>query len=295
MKSLPCFSAYLAGLLSLAGLYHLHVPPTPARPPGAPFVAAGSSDGSHRSEPLTAAAAETTIVLADPPVPNLSLSEQIAQSLRAGSAVERDRALHHLLPRLIATDATAAGRLVLAWEPGATRDELLRQVTHYWSETDIANALSWAVSLGEPADAALAAATATAEVAQSDPAGALDLAQVLRIGLDDGSFEHRAQIWTEDDPSAAVDWVKSQPAGALRDRLLARIAWVRAQREPAEAADLVLNHMRPGETQTEALMATVRHWAVREPAEAAEWIEHFPAGTLRERAAAEIAWAARRR
>lgn len=106
------------------------------------------------------------------------------------------------------------------------RHDFLGRVVRAWTETDPAGALTWLTSLPDPADRQLAAAAAIAQVAQSDPAGALDLAQLLRIGLDDGSLEHRVQLWTEDDPRAALNWVMTQPAGPIRDRLLTRIAWV---------------------------------------------------------------------
>ena len=215
--------------------------------------------------------------------------------MRSGSAADRDRALHQLLPRLIAQDPALAGHLALAWEPGPLRDEFLRQVIHHWSEADIGGVLTWLTALLDADDRNLAAATTTSQVAQADPAGALDLSQVLRVGLEDGSFEHLAQLWTEEEPAAAVDWVLAQPTGPLRDRLLARIAWVRAQGEPAEAADLVLNHMRTGEVQSKALLAVLRQWAVREPAEAAEWAGHFPTGPLQSRAIAELEIAAKQR
>jgi hypothetical protein len=302
MKSWMSFSLFVGAMLLLAVNYHAHVPaPVVAREQaiatvtGAPPEA--TPDGAD--QPTTAASpamgSDRTVAAVTLTEATENVADAITRLLRSGSAVERDRALHQLLPRLMARDPGAAVRLALAWEPGATQEELFRLAVHYWSEADIAGALTWATSVAPPEAGARAEAAAVAQVAQADPAGALDLAQVLQIGLADGSFEHRAQIWTEDDPAAAMAWVKAQPVGPLRDRLLARIAWVRAQSEPAEAADLVLNHMQPGELQTQALLATVRHWAVREPAEAAEWIAHFPAGRLRESAEAEFAWAAAQR
>lgn len=227
------------------------------------------------------------------PEPTPSLPDQIGNALRHGSPADRDRALLVLLPKLIAQDPAGAGQLALAWEPGPTRNEFLRQVIHHWAEADIGGVLTWLTSLLDTQDRTIAAATATAQVAQDDPAGALDLAQLLRVGLEDGSFEHLAQVWTEENPRAAMDWVVAQPAGPLRDRLLARIAWVRAQSEPAEAADLVLTRMQPGEAQAAATAAIVRQWALREPADATEWVAHFPEGTLRTRAVAALETARR--
>ncbi|MFZ5495052.1 MAG: hypothetical protein ACOZE5_06910 [Verrucomicrobiota bacterium] len=287
MKHLLPVALHLAGIAALAVHYHQASRPLGLSPPvhevqvNAPLSA--TAQLANALEPSSPSSLPAT------------LAGQMIHALRAGTAVDRDRALYQLLPRLIAEDPAAAGRLALGWEPGSLRDELLRQLIRHWAEADIAGVLMWLTSLLNVADRNLAATASTVQVATDDPAGALDLAQVLRVGLDDGSFEHLAQIWTEEHPRAAVDWTLAQPAGPLRDRLLARIAWVRAQGEPAEAAGLVLNHMRSGEAQSEALLAVLRQWAVREPAEAAEWSGHFPTGSLQTRAIAELEIAAKQR
>lgn len=197
--------------------------------------------------------------------PEESLADEITRTLRQGPATDRDRGIGQLLPRLVAADPAAAGHLALAWEPGAAHDELLRQVIRLWAEHDLSGAITWLTSLLDVSDRALAAGAAITQVAQTDRAGALDLAQALKVGLDDGSLEHMAQVWTEEEPLAAVSWVTTQPAGLMRDRLVARIAWVRAQQEPAEAANLLLQHLPPGDTRDSALLAVVRQWARRDP------------------------------
>lgn len=287
MKPLLPFGLHVSGIAVLVFLYHQAARPsgevagsTPI--PDVAVVALSSSSPSFEPQGPTNQVAPIL-----PPAP-VSLADDLTRALRSGSAHDRDHALHVLLPRLIAQDPATAGHLALAWEPGALRDEFLRQVIHHWSTADIGGVLTWLTSLLDTNDRSLAAGATTAQVRQADPAGALDLSQALRVGLDDGSFEHLAQLWTEDDPRAATDWVATQPAGALRDRLLARIAWVRAATDPAEASALVLNHMQPGETRSQAVLAVVHQWAMREPGEAAEWVGHFPTGALRDRALAEL-------
>ena len=217
-----------------------------------------------------------------------SAPEELTRALRSGSAADRDRAFNVLLPNLVAVDPALAGHLALAWEPGALRDELLRQFIRRWAATDIGGVITWVTSLLKETDRQNAALAATAQVAQDDPAGALELAQLLHTGLDDGSLEHLAQIWTEENPREAVDWIVHRPSDGLRDRLLARIAWTRAQREPAEAAGLVLDHMPPGDARDEALIGVVRQWAGRDPGPASAWVAQFPAGTLQTRALAAL-------
>lgn len=255
-----------------------------ATPPPAPTVLPSVSPAAS-SLPATASALRPRLA---PPEPAAALTDEISRALRQGSAAERDRAFHDLLPRLIARDPAAAGHLALAWEPGALRDEFLHHVIRLWSAADIGGTVTWLISLLDAPDRATAARAATAQVAQSDPAGALELSQLLRTGLDDGSLEHLAQLWTEEKPDAAMQWVETRPAGAMRDRLVARIAHVRAQQEPAEAARLVLALMPAGPAQDAAVLTVVRQWAARDPAGAAAWVTQFPAGPLQTRARAEL-------
>ena len=227
---------------------------------------------------------------ATPTPAHLPAEVELARALR-GDAADRDRAFHLLLPALIARDPALAGHLALAWEPGAVRDELLRQFVRQWAATDLGGTLTWLTSLLDETDRQNAATALTAQVAQDDPAGAIELAQLLHVGVADGSLEHRVQLWTEEKPREVLDWIVRRPADPLHDRLLARIAWTRAQREPAEAAGLVLNHMTPGDARDEALLGVVRQWAVRDPAPATAWVAQFPAGPLHSRALAELATA----
>jgi hypothetical protein len=278
---------HVSGVAGLALFYH-HAAP---RPRGASPVATSVVAGPNAAAAAIAAprlVVQMRVPAAAATSPAVSLDDQITAALKSRSAAEHDRALYELVPRLVAEDPAAAGQLALAWESGPLRDELLRQVIHQWSEKDIGGVLTWLTSLLDTHDRDLAAVASAAQVAQTDPAGALDLAQVLRVGLEDGSFEHLAQFWTEQDPRAAMDWVQAQPPGPLRDRLLGRIAWVRAQSEPAEAANLALTQISAGPARTAAVVSVVRQWAVREPADAAEWVAYFPAGPLRDRAAAEL-------
>lgn len=196
--------------------------------------------------------------------------------------------MNQLLPRLVRQDPAAAGHLALAWEAGPLRDELLAQVIRLWTEQDVGDALTWLTSLLDPADRRAAAVVMVNTVAQSDRAGALDLVRYLKVGLDDGSAERMAQLWAEEEPQAAIGWVIRQPAGTVRDRLLARIVHVRAQQDPAEAARLVANEFSPGSIRDQATLAVVRQWAMRDVFAASAWVGAFPAGPLRESAVAEL-------
>jgi hypothetical protein len=215
-------------------------------------------------------------------------ADEIARALRSGTAAERDRALTVLLPALVASDPAAAGHLALAWEPGALRDDLLREVIRLWSAADIGGAVTWLSSLLNNADRGNAATAAAAQVAQTDNAGAIELSQLLGVGTADGSLEHLTQLWTEENPREAMAWIVTQPAGPNRDRLLSRIAWVRAQSEPADAASLVQDRMSAGPVREDAIIGVVRQWAVRDPVGATNWVAQFQPGPLQTRALGEL-------
>ena len=219
--------------------------------------------------------------------PSDRLVAEITLLLRPGISIERDRLFNDLLPKLVALDPVAATRLMQGLEPGPVREEVLRQLARLMSASDIHATLAWLTGLSAT-DQPPAAEAVIAQINQTDPAGALEVAAAFRIGLNDGRQEHLIQIWTEAKPAEAMAWVRAQPAGPVRDRLLARTAHVRAQQDPADAASLVLGHMPPGPAQEEALMNVVRQWAVRDPAAAAAWVSQFPSGPLLTRAQAEL-------
>jgi hypothetical protein len=202
--------------------------------------------------------------------PQLSLSGQIARALRGGTEAERNRAYHELLPRLIAQDPRRAARLAVDEESGEPRAELMREVARQWAERDLAAALTWLAELND-ADRAGAIEAAINQVARTDAAGALEIAQTFQVGLHDGTLEHRLQLWTEQAPADAVAWVQSRPAGPARDRLLARAAYVRVQTDPPAAMEL-LSLMSSDPASEAPTRAVLQLWQRRDPAAATAWL-----------------------
>jgi hypothetical protein len=180
------------------------------------------------------------------------LEEEIVLLLRRGDAASRDRAINILLPQLIAQDPLAAVRLVESWLAGPLRDDLLQQLARQWAATDLNAAAAWLTTLPASDRQHVAAAT-IAQVVQSDPAGAIRIAEALGTGVDDGSVERIVQLWTEESPGEAIAWVRTRPADPLRDRLVMRIAHVRSQQNPTEARQLITTLIAPGAAQAAAL------------------------------------------
>ena len=78
-----------------------------------------------------------------------------------------------------------------------------------------------------------AANTAVATIASRDPAGAIELADQLDLGRDDGSLEHLVQLWAIEDPEAAWRWIETQPEGQRTEQLRARIKLARRESNAA--------------------------------------------------------------
>lgn len=128
---------------------------------------------------------------------------------------------------------------------------------------------------------------ACAQVAETDPARAVELAE--RYGGNcTNLLENLVFQWSERNEPEARAYALAKPAGEERDRLLARVALSRAKTEPAEAAKFVVAEMSPGDTQNEAVMSVLHQWALREPNQALAWVQLFPESDLRSRALTEV-------
>jgi hypothetical protein len=150
-----------------------------------------------------------------------------------------------------------------------TREDRLRELARTQARADIGGAIAWLRTLS-PADAALAIDVIFEDIGRDDPAGVLELGRALGYGMADGRMERVAQLWTEEEPAAAVAWVTAQSPGVDRDRLIARVALVRVRDDPAEAARL-LEAMTDGATRDTAIVATIARLRMYDPAKADAW------------------------
>jgi endo-1,4-beta-xylanase len=162
-----------------------------------------------------------------------------------------------------------------------------------WAERDLKSAMTWAAGLsGE--ERRIAGEGVIAQIGEDDSAGALEAMEIFGVGLDDGRAERVVQLWAEQEFSAALAWVEARPAAAQRDRLVARLTWVQAQRDAPAAIALAQELLPPGALRDEALLGIVRHWSARDPARAAVWVDGLADGSFRIRAAPILAYALRR-
>lgn len=203
----------------------------------------------------------------------------IERGLASADASEREMAFA-MLPRLIAMDAAAAARLLEQCAQGPECGELRRQLAAAWTTVDVQGAIGWVRTLKGNEERAAAATDIVAQMAKSDFAQAVSISDALAIGRDDGTIERLVQRWATERLPEAISWVGTQPAGANRDQLIARIALVHAQTKPAGAAQLVADLMTAGPARDEALIAVLQEWAFRDPAGAEAWVTQIPPGAL---------------
>lgn len=100
--------------------------------------------------------------------------------------------------------------------------------------------------------------------------------------------ENLTERWAGENLDAARDWVLSQPPGEIRDTLVHRIATVQAGDDPIGAARLAAAEIPPGPQLDEAVLTVVNQWSLQNPAAAAEWVNVFAEGPLKERAQQEL-------
>ena len=199
-------------------------------------------------------------------------------------------ALTKLLPLLVQQNPTAAAHLAESIQDEDLRAEVLSRVGQLWAARDPLTALRWADGLKADSEREAVLAQASRQIAGSDPALAVHLhAQFLHDEFPNSALENLTQLWAERNFNEALDWTSSRAEGAQREQLLARLAYVKAQNAPSEAAQLVLEKIPPGEARDEAAMSVLHVWAQRDWPAASAWVEHFPSEAVRLRARKEFA------
>jgi hypothetical protein len=194
------------------------------------------------------------------------------------------------LPALLELDPAAAARLAMKVGPEAGRETLLHRVAQGWAAKDAAAAQAWAEQLADPGERRETLVDVAGELAKGNPLGAIALAERQRLDEGGGAVvENIAGGWAARDLPAALAWVAQQPAGERRDQIMARLAFVEAQSAPLDAANRVVREIPSGPVQEEAVMSVLNQWAMQDLPAATAWVERFPAGSFRDRAAAELA------
>ncbi|MES1263358.1 MAG: hypothetical protein ABUL69_03305 [Peristeroidobacter soli] len=196
--------------------------PKPTPPPPASQVFETSRERAPTAEEIAEAASSH----------DQQLELTIERALAARDPQQRETAFTFLLPELLQVAPKRVVATVKRQEPGEARDLLLDEVARLWIQTDVPTAIDWINSL-EGGERMSAANKAVSVIAARDPAGAIELADKLKVGGDDGSLAHLVQLWAVEDPEAAWRWIETQPDSPRTEQLRARI---KQARKPTNAA-----------------------------------------------------------
>jgi hypothetical protein len=217
------------------------------------------------------------------------LIEEIRLGLNSTNETVVEETLTTLFPALLSGNVEAAAELARGTEVGPLRDNLMRLVAQYWSRSDPKRALEWASRFPEGAERDSILTMVCGGIAESDPPAGIAAAEANGLGNANGTLENLAQLWGSKDLSAALDWATQRPNGEQRDHILARLAYLQAETDPATAADLIARQINPGPIQMEAAISVLHQWALQDSAAASEWLRQFPEGPLRQRGEGELA------
>lgn len=193
----------------------------------------------------------------------------------------RRELLTRLVRRWAETDPAAAAMASL--ELGATtRQEAIASLLPLWVYRDKEAARAWVNDLPPGEVRSAAQVTFAYEIAQTEPAMALELAMALPASPEsDRLIAHSVMLWAASAPGDAAHWASQLDEPALRERLMATIATIWGNSDPVSAGKLAIESIPAGKAQADALVGIVQRWAQADPTAAATWVSKFPQGPLR--------------
>jgi hypothetical protein len=216
----------LLSIAVAAVLAHAWVARKPAPPAAAPVTAARASGPvpAPPAAPAAIASSGTNAALEmSPPTPDRSrqIALEIESALLSGDVHRRETAFSMLLPGLLRSEPARLVDILARQPAGEPRDALRDEIARQWITWDTDRAVSWLQTLGD--DRAVGARVAVRALAAISPAQAIDVADRLDVGRDDGSVEHILQIWAMERPREARRWLDHQSDSARTAQLRARL------------------------------------------------------------------------
>ncbi len=200
---------------------------------------------------------------------------------------ERELASRLLISRWVQSDPTAA--LQFAAENHGY-EYVAEDVFEQAAASDLQSALERAKSLPSPDLRYNALRGVLSFMADTNPAGALQLSQTL--GDFSGNEPLRSVIyrqWAANDPQAAALQAAQDNAGTGWRSPVGQVVRTWAGQDPAAAANWSLSLSDPNE-QSRSISQVMRQWTRTDPAGAANWINALPAGASHDAAVAALAY-----
>jgi hypothetical protein len=222
------------------------------------------------------------------PLPAEKLVEATLSGLQSASSDERRIALDTLLPDLIGKDLSAAADLVKGLEPWASAEEATALLLDHWAESDAIAAAEWCARLDSGEKRSPWLVRVSSKLAKRDPAAAMAMLEEHHLAADPAATGTVLHHWARRDPDAAAEWISRQADEELRDASWNRIALSLSESDPAKAATLAAENISGEVQQEEAVISVLHQWILRDRKAAAAWVDLFPEGPLRQRAAEEF-------
>lgn len=184
----------------------------------------------------------------------------------------RNQALESVFENWSARDAAGAQR---AWAglDAKDRQEVLSSVTAGWSRTRPAEAARWAATQVEQPGGRDALRRAVSSWTQSSPMEAASFVQSLPEGARAGLTSELIDRWYDNDPFAAAEWLKRQPAGAARDEGVSAIAMEISGENP-ETALAWTKSIANAQSRADQEKNILRRWMMNDAAGASAWIRN---------------------
>lgn len=177
-------------------------------------------------------------------------------------------------------------RQVAAMPQDTGREDAIRSLAQEWAKDAPGTAEEWSRTLADPAERERALTQVCLEVAAQDPREAIRIAQANE--LQGGTVEAIAGRWAGGDFESAASWARALPEGEMRDRVLMRLVQSYAVKAPAEAASMLSEWNLSDKAKEETAMAVLHQWLLKDPEAARDWVELFPEGILKDRAAGAV-------
>lgn len=250
------------------------------------------NDSREKSKAIVLAKAVAPDAPLPPPKPSrhelaLKYMQLIKPLLDSSNQTDHDLIYTNLLRGLVAADPAMAGWLAESLAPGDVRAEFVRRVAQAWAAVDPDGATTWAAGLTDSGEQKATLTGVAFQIAQTDPAAAVALAEKSDLG-NTGALANLAQQWACKDLAATLEWATQQPAGVQRDQIIAQIAFVQAHTAPVAAVDLIVGQIPPGPAQDEAAISVLQVWGMQDYKAASDWVNQFPETPLRNRALNEL-------
>jgi hypothetical protein len=189
----------------------------------------------------------------------------------------------------VQSDPGSAAKWASALPADANRRFALEAIAIAWGTRDPDAAARWAEGFSDEVERTEALTAIASEAVREDPLLAIELAGSLPDAAMGEIIPRAAMEWAAQDSAAAMEWARQISGLSLRVSVLAGIATVWSEQDPASAAAMAVEELPAGRLQADTIVSIVQRWSQRAPADASAWVDQFPEGDLRDAAMESIA------